>query len=184
VRLRLPFAIVACLLALVAAGCSEKKSGADDKGSQSSTPAKTPTATTGEPSTGAGGATGKEAASRSAPTITVPKGPPPGKLEVKDVIKGSGPVARAGSQLSVNYSGVSYSTGKVFDSSFKTGQPFPFQLGSGQVIPGWDQGLEGMRVGGRRQLTIPPALAYGPQGQGDIKPNETLIFQIDLLDAR
>jgi peptidylprolyl isomerase len=181
---RLPLALLACLLALVAAGCSEKKSGVDDKQASQSTPSTTPTATTGEPSSGAGGATGKEAASRSAPTITVPKGPPPRKLVVKDIIKGSGPIARSGSQLSVNYSGVAYSTGKVFDSSFKTGQPFPFQLGSGQVIPGWDQGLEGMRVGGRRQLTIPASLAYGSQGQGPIKPGETLIFQIDLLDAR
>ena len=183
-RIRLPLALAACLLALVAAGCSEKKSGADEKQTQSSTPATTPTATTGEPTSGAGGATGKEAASRSEPTITVPKGPPPKKLVVKDVIKGSGPIARSGSQLAVNYTGVAYSTGKTFDSSFKRHQPFPFQLGAGQVIPGWDQGLEGMRVGGRRQLTIPASLAYGSQGQGDIKPGETLIFQIDLLAAR
>jgi peptidylprolyl isomerase len=182
VRIRLYLALAACVVALVAAGCSEKKSGVDEKQAQS-TPATTPTATTGEPSSPTGGATGKEAASRSEPTITVPKGPAPKKLVVKDVIKGSGPIARAGSQLTVNYRGVSYSTGKTFDSSFGR-QPFPFQLGSGQVIPGWDQGLEGMRVGGRRQLTIPASLAYGSQGQGDIKPGETLIFQIDLLNAQ
>jgi peptidylprolyl isomerase len=164
VRLRSLLAIVVCLLALVVAGCSEKKSGVDDKQASQSTPATTPTATTGEPSSGAGGATGKEAASRSEPKITVPKGPPPKKLVVKDIIKGSGPIARSGSQLTVNYTGVSYSTGKVFDSSFKSGQPFQFPLGGGQVIPGWDQGLEGMRVGGRRQLTIPASLAYGSQG--------------------
>jgi peptidylprolyl isomerase len=182
VRIRLPLALAACVLALVAAGCSEKKSGADDKQAQS-TPATTPTATTGEPPSPSGGATGKEAASRSEPTIKVPKGSPPKKLVTKDLIKGSGPIARSGSQLTVNYTGVSYSTGKTFDSSFGK-QPFPFQLGAGQVIPGWDRGLEGMRVGGRRELTIPAGLAYGPQGQGPIKPNETLIFQIDLLDAR
>ena len=85
----------------------------------------------------------------------------------------------------MNYVGVAYSTGKEFDSSFDSGQPFPFTLGAGEVIPGWDEGLEGMKVGGRRQLTIPPDLAYGAQGSPPvIKPNETLIFVIDLLSAK
>lgn len=136
------------------------------------------------PATGGSSSEGG-AAARKEPKITVPGGPPPTKLKVEDLEKGSGPAAKAGSELSVNYSGVSYSTGKVFDSSFKRGQPFPFRLGASMVIPGWDQGLEGMKVGGRRRLTIPPKLAYGAQGQPPtIKPNETLVFVIDLLEAR
>jgi FKBP-type peptidyl-prolyl cis-trans isomerase len=183
VRARRLLTLAACALLLAAAGCSEKKSGLGEKQAQS-TPSTTPTATTGEPPSGAGGASAKEAASRSEPTITVPKGPPPKKLVVKDIIKGSGPIARSGSQLAVNYRGVAYSTGKTFDSSFGRGQPFQFPLGAGQVIPGWDQGLEGMRVGGRRELIVPAGLAYGSQGGPGIKPGETLIFQVDLLGAR
>ena len=100
-------------------------------------------------------------------------------------MKGEGATAKAGSQISVNYSGVAYSTGKEFDNSYDRGEPFELQLGAGMVIPGWDQGLEGMKVGGRRQLTIPPDLAYGEQGQPpDIKGGETLIFVIDLLSAQ
>jgi peptidylprolyl isomerase len=186
VHARRPLILAACALTLVGVGCSEKKSGLGEKQAQSTsatTQSTPPTATTGEPSSGAGGASGREAADRSEPAIKVPAGPPPKRLVVKDIIKGSGPTARAGSQLAVNYRGVSYSTGKTFDSSFGR-QPFPFQLGAGQVIPGWDQGLEGMRVGGRRQLTVPAALAYGSRGGPGIKPGETLIFQVDLLGAR
>ena len=85
----------------------------------------------------------------------------------------------------MNYVGVSYSNGKEFDSSFDAGAPIELELGAGMVIPGWDQGIEGMKVGGRRQLVIPPALAYGPQGLPPvIGPNETLVFVIDLLDAK
>ena len=86
--------------------------------------------------------------------------------------------------MSVNYVGVSHSTGKEFDTSFGK-EPFQFSLGAGEVIPGWDQGVEGMKVGGRRRLTIPSDLAYGPQGQPpDIKPNKTLVFVIDLLGVQ
>jgi peptidylprolyl isomerase len=114
--------------------------------------------------------------------VRVASGAAPAKLVVKDLIKGKGAVAVAGSQVTVQYVGVDYKTGKQFDASWDRGQPFPFQLGAGGVIPGWDQGVVGMRVGGRRQLTIPPKLAYGPQGQPpDIGPNATLVFVIDLL---
>jgi peptidylprolyl isomerase len=116
------------------------------------------------------------------PAVKVPPGPAPKKLEVKDIVKGKGPAARDGDQLSVQYVGVLYDNGKEFDSSWSRGaQPFQFQLGGGQVIPGWDAGVKGMRVGGRRQLIIPAKLAYGAQGQPPtIPPDAPLVFVIDL----
>ena len=124
-------------------------------------------------------------ADRAKPKIKVPAGKPPAELQSEDLIVGKGATAKAGQTVTVNYVGVSHSTGKQFDASFDRGEPFPFTLGAGEVIPGWDQGVEGMKVGGRRKLTIPSDLAYGPQGQPpDIKPNETLVFVIDLLSAR
>ena len=119
------------------------------------------------------------------PEIEVPDEPAPTELVSEDIVTGDGPVAEAGDQLTVEYVGVDYETGKQFDASWDTGQPFEFQLGAGNVIPGWDQGIEGMKVGGRRQLTIPPDLAYGPNGSPpDIGPNATLVFVIDLLDVK
>jgi peptidylprolyl isomerase len=116
------------------------------------------------------------------PVIPKPKGNPPGTLQVRDVVQGTGKAAESGDKVSVQYVGVSWSTGQQFDSSWDRGkQPFKFKLGTGMVIPGWDQGLIGMKQGGRRELVIPPNLAYGPQGQPpSIAPNETLIFVIDL----
>jgi peptidylprolyl isomerase len=116
--------------------------------------------------------------------VTVPKGAPPKKLEVKDLEEGTGAEAKAGDEVTVQYVGVDYKNGKEFDASWDRGEPFTFQLGAGMVIPGWDQGVEGMKVGGRRELIIPPDLAYGPEGSPPaIGPNETLIFVIDLLEA-
>jgi peptidylprolyl isomerase len=118
------------------------------------------------------------------PEVTVPEGDPPAGLQIEDVKVGDGPTAKSGDMVTVQYVGVSYSTGKQFDASWDRGEPFTFPLGQGQVIPGWDQGVAGMKVGGRRQLTIPPDLAYGEGGSPpDIGPNETLIFVVDLLDA-
>jgi peptidylprolyl isomerase len=115
------------------------------------------------------------------PEVEVPEGPPPTELVSEDLEPGEGEGAKAGDQLSVQYVGVLYDGGEEFDSSYDSGQPFDFQLGSGSVIPGWDQGLEGMKVGGRRQLIIPPDLAYGAEGQPPtIPPDSTLIFVIDL----
>lgn len=119
------------------------------------------------------------------PKVEVPDGPPPTTLEAKDLIEGSGAVAKRGDLVTVHYVGVDYQSGEEFDASWDRGQPFPFQLGGGQVIPGWDQGLVGMRVGGRRELIIPPDLAYGPAGSPPaIAPNATLIFVFDLLAVR
>jgi peptidylprolyl isomerase len=116
------------------------------------------------------------------PEVEIPDEPPPKDLVVEDLEEGEGDAAAAGDSLSVDYVGVLYDGGKEFDTSFEQPEPLDFVLGQGAVIPGWDEGLEGMKVGGRRQLTIPPDLAYGPQGQPpDIPPDSTLVFVVDLL---
>jgi peptidylprolyl isomerase len=119
------------------------------------------------------------------PEIDFPDGPPPSDLEVTDLTEGSGAEATAGSTVSVHYVGVAHSTGEEFDASYNRGAPLDFRLGVGQVISGWDQGVQGMKVGGRRKLVIPPDLGYGDRGAGGaIKPGETLIFVVDLLAVR
>jgi peptidylprolyl isomerase len=118
------------------------------------------------------------------PEIDFPGGEPPADLEIKDIWEGDGPVAKAGDTVSVHYVGVAFSSGEEFDASWNRGAPLKFQLGVGQVIAGWDQGVQGMKVGGRRQLTIPAHLAYGDRGAGGaIKPGETLIFVCDLVSV-
>ena len=117
------------------------------------------------------------------PFVDRPEGDDPTELRVDDLVAGEGDEAVAGKRVSVHYVGVSFHTGEEFDASWNRGQPFEFELGRGRVIQGWDQGVAGMRVGGRRQLTIPAALAYGERGAGGgvIKPNEPLVFVVDLL---
>jgi peptidylprolyl isomerase len=116
------------------------------------------------------------------PLIDPPEGTPPTELEITEITLGDGDEAIAGTQVTVHYVGVSWSTGEEFDASWNRGDTFSFGLGAGQVISGWDQGVQGMKVGGRRRLTIPPHLGYGAQGAGGvIKANETLIFVVDLL---
>lgn len=111
----------------------------------------------------------------------MPSGAPPKSLEIKDLEEGSGAAAKSGDTVTVNYVGVNYKTGKEFDASWDRGEPFPFTLGAGQVIPGWEKGVEGMKVGGRRELIIPPSLGYGSAGSPPvIPPNETLVFVVDL----
>ena len=118
------------------------------------------------------------------PTVTPPKGPAPTKLETKELITGTGTEAKVGSAISVDDVGVLYKTGKVFESSFKRNEPFSLTLGKGEVIQGWEQGIPGMKVGGRRELIIPASLAYGTKGSPPkIPANETLVFVIDLLSA-
>ena len=172
---RLAATIALLAIALVTTGCAQKAStGADGS---SSLPTVSPSPTIG-PVLGPPAPT----ASPTKPVVHVPKGEPPTKLVIKDLVAGSGAPAASGDQLSVQYVGVAWSTGKQFDASWDRGQPLQFTLGQGNVIKGWDEGLVGMRVGGRRELIIPPSLAYGSQGAGGvIKPNETLIFVIDLL---
>jgi peptidylprolyl isomerase len=119
------------------------------------------------------------------PEIDFPDSPPPTDLEVTDLSLGDGTEATAGSTVVVHYVGVAHSTGEEFDASYNRGEPLSFRLGVGQVIAGWDQGVTGMKVGGRRKLLIPPHLGYGDRGAGGvIKPGETLIFVVDLVDVR
>ena len=114
-----------------------------------------------------------------------PSGAPPKKLEIKEIEEGTGAEAKAGDEVTVQYVGVNYKTGEEFDSSWSRSEPFTFTLGAGEVIPGWDQGVDGMKVGGRRELIIPPELAYGAAGSPPaIGPNETLVFVIDLLAVK
>ncbi len=117
------------------------------------------------------------------PLVTIPPSSPPTELLIEDLVVGSGSPVGVGDFLIMDYVGVSYSTGLQFDASWDRGSPFPFELGAGRVIQGWDQGIVGMSVGGRRSLTIPPELAYGENGSGSgsIGPNETLVFVVDLI---
>ena len=116
------------------------------------------------------------------PEVDPPEGDIPFELGIDDLSVGDGDEATAGKKVTVHYVGVSFLTGEQFDASWDRGQPFEFKLGKGQVIPGWDQGVAGMKVGGRRRLTIPSAMAYGARGAGGvIKPHEPLVFVVDLL---
>jgi peptidylprolyl isomerase len=118
------------------------------------------------------------------PDVVIPDGNPPATLLIDDLRDGSGAEASTGSVLTVHYVGVSWSTGEQFDASWDRNQPFQLRLGVGEVIEGWDIGLQGMKVGGQRRITIPPDLAYGPDGiDGAIAGNETLVFVVDLLSV-
>jgi peptidylprolyl isomerase len=120
---------------------------------------------------------------KTKPTVTVPKGVPPTSFATKELEEGTGPEAKKGDEVTVEYVGVGYDSEKEFDSSWGK-EPFPFTIGAGNVIQGWEQGVVGMKVGGRRELLIPGELAYGAEGSPpDIAPNETLIFVIDLLSV-
>jgi peptidylprolyl isomerase len=119
------------------------------------------------------------------PEVDPPEGEPPTQLQITDLAHGDGALAERGATVSCHYVGVAFSTGEEFDASWNRGQPLTWPLGSGAVIPGWEQGVEGMRVGGRRRLVIPPQLAYGDAGAGGvIQPGETLIFVVDLVGVR
>jgi peptidylprolyl isomerase len=116
------------------------------------------------------------------PSVDIPAGDPPAVLEVEDLVVGDGPEAVPGAVVTVHYVGVAWSDDGQFDASWDRSEPFGFRLGAGQVISGWDQGVAGMRVGGRRRLTIPPHLGYGDAGAGGvIRGGETLVFVVDLL---
>jgi peptidylprolyl isomerase len=116
------------------------------------------------------------------PDVEKPSGDIPFDLGIDDIVVGDGDEAVAGKKVSVHYVGIAFSSGEEFDASWNRGQPFSFKLGKGQVIPGWDAGVQGMKVGGRRRLTIPSAMAYGARGAGGvIKPHEPLVFVVDLL---
>ena len=177
----LPFLLVVLALAVSACGSDKKKNPSTQKPvSQPATQAAPPTTTTPAttPSSGGGGKGDKDTTKK--PKVDVPSQPAT-KLVKQDIVVGTGPAAKAGDTLTADYVGVAQSTGKQFDASWDRGQPITFPIGQGQVIPGWDEGLLGMKAGGRRKLVIPGDLAYGPQGQPPtIGPNETLVFVVDL----
>jgi peptidylprolyl isomerase len=156
------------------AACGGEDEGSDDAGAATTAPAENTVTSAGD---------GASADLEEKPEVEVPDEPPPEELEVEDLVEGDGDEAQQGDLLEVEYVGVLYENGREFDSSWERDEPFAFQLGAGMVIPGWDEGLEGMREGGRRRLTIPPDLAYGEAGAPpDIGPGETLVFVIDLVD--
>ena len=128
---------------------------------------------------------GQRKLDRTKPEIDFPQDPVPTELRIEDVVQGTGKEATPGSTVSCHYVGVTYSGGEEFDASWNRGEPLDFTVGVGQVIQGWDQGLLGMKVGGRRRLEIPSEMAYGKRGAGAlIGPDEALIFVVDLLDVR
>ncbi|HWA55252.1 MAG TPA: FKBP-type peptidyl-prolyl cis-trans isomerase [Solirubrobacterales bacterium] len=175
---RLALIPIACI-ALLAAGCG----GGNDSSSSSESTASTEATTTesSAPKEESKAGSGE----KTKPKVTVPSGPPPKKLEIKEIEKGTGKTAKSGDEALVQYVGVGYDSEEEFDSSWSRNEPFPVTLGAGGVIPGWEQGIEGMKVGGRRELIVPPNLAYGPAGYPpSIGANETLIFVIDLLAVR
>jgi peptidylprolyl isomerase len=166
------------LLAVGVAACGGDDSSSDGETAATATPTEAPAANNVDAI-----AAGITKNTKKKPEIAVPEGDPPATLMIKDIVKGKGPNAKAGDQLTMQYVGNAWSTGEQFDASWDRGQAFPFQLGAGMVIPGWDQGMVGMRKGGRRLLIIPPDLGYGAGGtpDGTIAPNETLIFAVDLV---
>ena len=164
--------------AVALAGCSSSSTAS----TSTTAPTTTPT-TSGPPTTIPAADLSAAGKAGSAPTITVPSGKPPTRLETADLITGTGPAAKAGDTVTVQYVLATYSSGKEIQSSW-TSQPFPFTLDATPeaVIPGWDAGVAGMQVGGRRELIIPPSLGYGAQSPGPgIAANDTLVFIVDLL---
>lgn len=162
--------VCACFAGLPLSGCG------DDDSSDGSTAGSTATTTESAPTKS------KDAAERKKPKVAPPKGPAPKQLVKKTLIPGTGAEAKPGDEVTVNYVGVGYVSGTEFDSSFGR-EPFSFLLGGNEVIRGWDLGVAGMKVGERRELIIPPDLAYGSEGSGVIAPNATLVFVIDLLEV-
>jgi peptidylprolyl isomerase len=188
IRARAGLAAAALGAAALIAGCGSggsstitvgNENSADNaliKASEKASTASTPTTTAAKTPTS--GPLSKE------PTVTPPSGPAPRKLEIKELIRGTGAEAKDGDTVTVNYVGVLYKGGKEFNASWETKEPFTFSLGKGQVIPGWDEGVPGMKVGGRRELIIPAALAYGAKGSPPkIPPNAPLVFVVDLLSV-
>jgi peptidylprolyl isomerase len=171
-------ALTASLLtALLLASCGNGPKDSRDSASGAAPAADTTATTEAAPAPGAKISTNL----KEKPAIPKPTGSPPTKLEIEDIVTGKGKTAKKGDKVSVQYVGVAFSTGEEFDASWDRGEPFPFTLGASQVIKGWDEGVAGMKEGGRRKLTIPADLAYGPTGQPpSIGPNETLIFVVDL----
>jgi peptidylprolyl isomerase len=188
-RARIGSVVAAFGLAALIAGCGSSGGSTIAVGNESDTSSvphvageKTPTSTTPTTPPTASAKTPTSGPLATKPAVKVPTGAAPTTLVTKELIKGTGPEAKAGEPVTVNYVGVLYKGGKEFDSSWKRSEPFAFTLGKGQVIKGWDQGVAGMKVGGRRELIIPSELAYGKTGSPPTIPaNAPLVFVVDLL---
>jgi peptidylprolyl isomerase len=175
-------AVLLCSLALPLAACGSDSGGSSTE-KPASAPAGGPTPSAAETVTALADSISTNVEAK--PVLAIPAGGTPTKLTIKDIVPGTGPVAKQGNTVSVQYVGSSWSNGSEFDASWDKGQPFSFPLGQGQVIPGWDKGVAGMKVGGRRLLIIPPALGYGTQGSPPkIAANETLAFVVDLESVK
>jgi peptidylprolyl isomerase len=183
-RSRSGLGLTTLAVAILIAGCGSSDSstiGINNQNTADEALAKA-TATSSSTATSATATTPTSGPLSTEPQVTPPTGPAPSKLVIKELIVGTGPEAKAGQSVTVNYVGVLYKGGKEFDASWKRKEPFVFTLGKGQVISGWDQGVAGMKVGGRRELIIPASLAYGANGSPPtIPPNAALVFVIDLL---
>ncbi len=175
-------AVIACV-ALLAVACGNNNGTKNDVSTATTTPAGASGSATIQKCKDRTLATPAPATNTATkPTIVIPDGPPPCKLVIQDIKIGTGAEVKPGATVTAHYVGVSWSTKQQFDASWDNGgQPIPFSLG--QVIPGWQQGIPGMKEGGRRQLIIPPDLAYGAAGRPGIAPNETLVFIVDLVKA-
>lgn len=188
-RPHLGLGLAALAATVLIAGCGSSGGsstitvGAENKANEALATTSSPTSSTSASTTAAAKTPASGPLSKE-PHVTPPSGPAPTKLVTKELVTGTGAEAKTGSAVSVNYVGALYHGGKVFDASWKRNEPFPFTIGKGQVIPGWEQGVPGMKVGGRRELIIPAALAYGAKGSPPtIPPNAPLVFVIDLLSA-
>ncbi len=182
--MKLPALIIALCAALViaVAGCG----GGGDSSSASTESSESSASTESTGSSEEAGESDEASAGgkKTKPTVTVPKGVSSKKYAFKELEEGTGATAKKGDEVTVQYVGVGYDSEEEFDSSWSRNEPFSFTLGGGEVIKGWEQGVEGMKVGGRRELLLPPNLAYGAAGSPpNIGPNETLIFVIDLLSV-
>lgn len=177
--------IIGACLVLVAAGCGSSDSSSSTSSSSTSTSSEDKTAEeTSAPKENAAGEYIAETSPNVPVQVTIPKGPPPKKLVIEDLKKGKGPVAKNGDEVTVHYVGVTYKGKEQFDANWEN-EPLSFKLGAHKVIPGWDKGIPGMKVGGQRKLTIPPPLAYGSQGvYPSIPPYSTLVFVVELLSAK
>jgi peptidylprolyl isomerase len=181
---RLPGLVLLIIAVVLATGLSACGGDDDSAGSPPETATSQPdTGTATEPTPAEAEEALKDTSQR--PVIPKPTGSPPRRLVIEDIVKGKGRPAKRGDTVIANYVGMNFSNGQEFDASWDSGQPYPVQLGAGGVIQGWEQGLIGIRQGGRRKLTIPPELGHGPQGQPPaIPPNETLIFVVDAVSVR
>jgi FKBP-type peptidyl-prolyl cis-trans isomerase len=173
-RMLKPAYALALAAAVLTAGCNETKTETTSTSSTTTSATITPSTTSAAPGGGAAGG-----ATEGGKVHKLPSG-----LQYEDLVVGSGKMAEAGMNVSVNYTGWR-TDGFKFDSSYDRGEPIKFQLGNGEMIKGWDEGVKGMRIGGKRKLTIPPDMAYGSEGRGSvIPPNSTLVFEVELVDVR